>query len=432
VTEVRERFCRAVFTRDAAGLRRLLEREPAAARLVDEPLFPFDSPAIVSVSGCGNVELLDVLLDFGADPNRRSDWWAGGFHALYNATAPEAERLIAAGAVPDACAAAHLDRRELLASLLDADPGRVHERGGDGKTPLHFARSRGVVDLLLDRGADIDARDVDHRSTPAEWMLDRRRGAGRYEVAHDLVERGASADVFLAAALGLVDRLASLLADDGSVVDLRTGQGAYGPKGRSSYHIYFWTIGPHVSPLRVAAQFEQPEAAALLRSYATPKARFLEASASGRADEARRLLAEGPTLMEELTRADHGALALAAWTRDPEAVELMMDLGFDPSAPGQDGGTALHCAAWVGSARALDSILARERGRALVNSPDPTHASTPLGWCCHGASQPGHALDGYVEVARRLLEAGAQPVQVDWETPAPLRAVIEDFDGRSR
>jgi hypothetical protein len=41
-------------------------------------------------------------------------------------------------------------------------------------------------------------------------------------------------------------------------------------------------------------------------------------------------------------------------------------------------------------------------------------------------------LDGYVEVARRLLEAGAQPVQVDWETPAPLRAVIEDFDGRSR
>jgi hypothetical protein len=55
--------------------------------------------------------------------------------------------------------------------MLDADPKRVHERGGDGQTPLHFARSREVVDLLLERGADPDARDVDHRATPAKWML---------------------------------------------------------------------------------------------------------------------------------------------------------------------------------------------------------------------------------------------------------------------
>jgi len=82
-----------------------------------------------------------------------------------------AERLIEAGATPDACAAAHLDRADLLEAMLKRDPRRVHERGGDGQMPLHFARSRRVVDLLLDAGADIDARDVDHRSTAAEWML---------------------------------------------------------------------------------------------------------------------------------------------------------------------------------------------------------------------------------------------------------------------
>ena len=46
---------------------------------------------------------------------------------------------------------------------------------------------------------------------PAEWMLDGKRGAGRYELARYLVERGASADIFLAAALGLTDRARAML-----------------------------------------------------------------------------------------------------------------------------------------------------------------------------------------------------------------------------
>ena len=426
MSDVRERFCRAVFARDATGLRRLLEREPAAAHLVDAPIFPFDAPAIVNISGRGDVALLDVLLDFGADPNRRSDWWAGGFHALYHATAPEADRLIAAGAVPDACAAAHLNRPDLLASMLDADSSRVHERGGDGQTPLHFARSRAVADLLLERGADIDATDVDHRSPPAAWMLDRRHGAGRFELAGYLVERGASADVFLAAALGLVDRLASLLADDPSVVEARTGHGAYGPQGRSSHHIYFWTLGPDLSPLHVAARFEQPAAVELLGALAGARARFLVDCATARADEARRLLAEQPGLREELTPADHAALAHAAWAAEADAVELMVELGFDPAAPGQDGGSALHCAAWVGSVRSVEAILATRSGRALLEARDPSHGGTPLDWCCHGASQPGRVVDDYAEVARRLLDAGGRPGPLDAAVPARLRTAIEE------
>src|SRR5688572_2984063 len=246
-------FCRS----DIAAVRGLLEAHPEFRGRINDPVFGFNSPAIVAFAN--NAAMVDVLLEFGADPNRRSEWWAGPFHALHSATGAAADRLIAAGAVVDACAAANLDRADLLAKLIAGDPARVHERGGDGQMPLHFARSRAVVDLLLASGADVDARDVDHRATAAEWMLDRRPGAGRIELAAYLVERGATADIFLAAALGLTDRVKPMLQANRDLLALRTGQGDYGEKPPSSYHIYFWTIGDGCSPLDVAAQFQQVE-----------------------------------------------------------------------------------------------------------------------------------------------------------------------------
>ncbi|MCC7000933.1 MAG: hypothetical protein IT357_02165, partial [Gemmatimonadaceae bacterium] len=195
-----ERLHDAMARRDAAEVRRLFEAHAEFRPFINAPLFPFNAPAIVH---CANdAAMTEVLLAFGADPNARSAWWAGGFHALHVATGAAAETLLAAGAIPDACAAAHLDRVDLLAQILKKDPTRVHERGGDGQTPLHFAESVAAIDLLLATGADIDARDVDHRASPAEWMLARAQGAGRYRLAEYLVERGASSDIFLAAALG--------------------------------------------------------------------------------------------------------------------------------------------------------------------------------------------------------------------------------------
>ncbi|CAN5820030.1 hypothetical protein BH23GEM9_BH23GEM9_15760 [soil metagenome] len=150
-----ERIRAAIARCDAGTVRTLLERHPEFRSRIDYPVCPFDAPALVA---CANdAAMVDVLLDFGADPNRRSDWWAGGFHALHSATGAAAERLLAAGATPDACAAAHLDRADLLTRFLADDPKRVHERGGDGQTPLHFARSRVVVD-----GARADRSGADH------------------------------------------------------------------------------------------------------------------------------------------------------------------------------------------------------------------------------------------------------------------------------
>lgn len=426
VEELHADLRRAFEARDLATIRGLFAGHPSAAAMIDQPLFPFDSPALVHFAGADDLEMVELLLEMGADPNRRSEWWAGGFHALHHARGTVADRLLEAGARPDACAAANLDRSDLLQPMLEADPSRVHERGGDGQTPLHFARSREVIDLLLEHGADPDARDVDHRSTPAQWMLGDRPGAGRMELARYLVERGASVDVFLAAALGLEDRLRDMLARDASLAELRTGRGPYGEQPPGSFHIYTWTLGQHLSPLQVAARLAQPGALEVLRGFASATQRFVAACAAGRDDEAREILGAAPGLIQELSPDERRALPDAGWAADARGVALMLSLGFDPAATGQDGGTVLHCAAWQGAADCVEIALRHGGVRALIERRDAVHDSTPLGWCCHGARHCGDPSADHPRVARLLMEAGAEPGPDLHDAPEEILAVIRE------
>ena len=422
-----DRFKQAVHARDAAALRRMRSHRQELRAIINEPLFDFDSPAIVATSS--DIEMVDALLDLGADPNRRSDWWAGAFHALYGAPPAVAERLIAAGAVPDACAAAHMDQIDLLAAMIAADPSRVHERGGDGQTPLHFARSREVVDLLLDAGADIDARDVDHRSTAAEWMLGAAADPkqSRLAIAKYLVERGAATDIFLAAATGDTARALALLTASPELLELRTGQGQYGEQPPSSFHIYLWTIGANFTPLQAAARFRQRETLEAMRPFASPQQRLLFACHEGQGDEVRAIIASHPGIIDGLTGDDRRALTDEAWMGNVKAVEVMMELGFDPGArsvSGPTGGTALHCAAWQGSVGSVAAILRYERGRALIQIQDSTFHGTPLGWCLHGSRNCGDPRADHAEVARQLLAAGAVVTSQMTEASDEVMAVI--------
>jgi hypothetical protein len=185
--EIRDAFER----RDAEAVRRFLEQNPELRARINEPVFGFNSPAIVAFAN--DAAMVDVLLEFGADPNRRSEWWAGGFHALYSATGAAADRLIVAGAVADACAAAQLDRPELLARMLSEDPSRAHERGGDGQT-RSILRSRALwsicscpreliltpaTSIIVQRrrnGCSIGGAGADASSWPGiSWSVVRRR-----------------------------------------------------------------------------------------------------------------------------------------------------------------------------------------------------------------------------------------------------------------
>jgi hypothetical protein len=77
-----------------------------------------------------------------------------------------------------------------------------------------------VAALLLDHGARIDARDEDHDSTPAQWLIGESP-----EVARFLLERGAKTDIFLAAALGdlaMAGRLVVMMALPDEVAHVTT------------------------------------------------------------------------------------------------------------------------------------------------------------------------------------------------------------------
>ena len=66
--------------------------------------------------------------------------------------------------------------------ILARDPGAAAARDGDGATPLHYAAAAGhreLVRMLLDAGADVNARDLQFGATPAGWAIEylRERGA---------------------------------------------------------------------------------------------------------------------------------------------------------------------------------------------------------------------------------------------------------------
>jgi hypothetical protein len=117
------------------------------------------------------------------------------------------------------------------------------------------------------------------------------------------------------------------------------------------------------------------------------------------------LLAADPAIVASLPREEHGQLARAIFRGAYGAAHRMLDLGFDPSAPGVDGGSALHAACWVGNVGLVERIL--ELGSVPLDEPDPTHRSPPLGWAAFGSVHRRAPGGDYPAVAERLVAAGA-------------------------
>src|SRR6266853_2841111 len=162
-----ELFKEAFAQHDPVLFARLLQEYPKMKARINDPVVAFDAQVITRVR---SREMLDVLLAAGADINARSRWWAGGFGLLDSAEPKLAAYAIKRGAVVDAHSAARLGMLDKLRQLVSASPVLVHARGGDGQTPLHFASTIEVAAYLLEHGATLDALDVDHESTPAQYM----------------------------------------------------------------------------------------------------------------------------------------------------------------------------------------------------------------------------------------------------------------------
>jgi hypothetical protein len=166
-----------------------------------------------------------------------------------------------------------------------------------------------------------------------------------------------------------------------------------------------------MSPLQVAAKFGQLDTLAVMKTFAAPVERLLLACNRGESDEARAIVRAHPGIVEGLGPVERRALTDEAWSANAPAVELMLELGFDPAVPsvtGPTGGNALHCAAWEGSVQCVAAILGYPSGRALIEVRDSSYSGTPLGWCCHGSRNCGNPRANHAEVAQLLIGAGAR------------------------
>jgi hypothetical protein len=413
IEELKAAFCR----NDAAAVRNGLARHPELLKLINEPIGAFDSPPIV---GARSREMLDVLLEAGADINGRSRWWAGSFGLLDSASDDLAAYAISRGAVVDAHAAARLGMMDRLRELVAVDPKVVHARGGDGKMPLHFARTVEIAEFLLSKDADIDARDIDHESTAAQHLIQERTDVARY-----LVGRGSWTDIFLAAALGDLARVKKHLAENPECVRQRVDRENFPMRHpRAGGTIYQWTLGANVSPHQVARKFGHEDVLRILMEASPPSVRLVNACWLKDRSEMERLLKIDPGAAKQISGADQRALADAARESALEVVKLMLDAGISLESRGQHGGSALHWAAWRGNLPLVELLL-RAGAAKLLEVEDLDFQANPLGWAIH-ASENGWDIEtgDYAGVVKALLAAGSKrPKEIGGS--AAVRAALQ-------
>lgn len=397
--EVIELAKEAFHKDDAAAIRGLLERYPALKTMINEPLAAFDAPAIVCVR---SREMLDVLLEAGADINAKSRWWAGGFGLLHGASPELSAYAIERGASVDVHAAARLGMLEKLKELISTDATLVHARGGDGQTPLHFASTVAIAEYLLDHGAAIDARDVDHESTPAQYMV-----RDRQEVARRLIQHGCETDILMAAALGEMALVRQHLDKDPACIRMSVSEQFF-PKqnARRGGTIYIWTLGANKTVHAVAREFGHEDIFRLLMERSPDELRLAVACELGDEEACNALLASRPDVARTLTDDDRRKIVNAAQDNNTQAVRLMLDAGWPVDARGQHGATPLHWAAFHGNAGMAEIILCKDPPLEVTDSD---YAATPLGWATYGSEHGWHCKTGnYAGTVEALLKAGAK------------------------
>jgi len=428
---------------DADALRRLLARDPNLCRSG----YWYTEPIHFAVRE-GHAEAVRVLLEAGADPAAvelsGEDLVAMARDRGHEAVAVllEEARARQGRTAPDAARADHAIHRAAAAGdsdqvekLLDAEPALVHRGDGQGGTPLHRAvggSAREVIELLLDRGADIHARHgaggpnaagyapVDFQ--PIDLALWGRRPDR--ETARLLLSRGAECDTVVAAALGDRERVTALLGKDPARIKEAR------PCGRRA--------------LSAAIEF-------------------------GHEGIARLLLDRGadPNWPEGAAAPRGIALYAAARAGAQEMVELLLDHGADPNGTIESSGSATYAAktrelralmiARGGRLAPYDLIFLDEDDEAVRRvTADPGSADEGCGGALAAACTLGkrkllvQLLDagarvptvltscrsyllGDPDMLRLLLASGMDPDLPNWQRATPLHDLCgRDSRGRSQ
>jgi ankyrin repeat protein len=293
-----------------------------------------------------------------------------------------------------------------LAAMLATDASLIDAKGIDARTPLHCAETVSAAAFLLDHGARIDARDEDHDSTPAQWRIGESPDVVRF-----LLDRGAKADIFLAAALGDLALAERLAREDRGCLAHRIGKAPEFPpigyEGRGGT-IYQWTLGFNSYPHQIALRKRHQTMFDYLYAESDMKTRLLVNCVLARRAEAEAIMNTHPEIVPELPGVDRELVAKYCWETNTNyaAVKLMLDLGFPVAHPERSHGyTPLHNAAWAGSGDLVELLI--ERGHP-VDIRDPSFDATPLGYALHDCLvEKRHPEGEFARVVKALVEAGS-------------------------
>jgi len=353
---------RACEDGDAGAVRKLLAGDPglANARGGVRGWEGRDMTPLHYAAARGRDEIVEILLDAGADPKAR-----GGraqrtpvHAALFNSKPATARRLIERGGEVDVFAAAGLGDLAALRNFLDRDPGLANAKDGPGFTPLHFAGTAEAVNLLLDRGADPNALDQWRQRPVLAWLIDRPAAA------RALAERLGPLDIFMAVALGDEDLARKLLDEDPARA--RAISPATAPIGRGD------------PPLHIAAR----------RGHVPLVRLLLERGADPNSSDA-----DG-----------HTAMHMAAWRGKVEVIRALAEGGARPDlGDAEEGSTPKEWARWSDETEAvlvLEELEAAWAARAATRpAPAPgirrvllVGGSTPAGRAFIGAAAGGYEI----------------------------------------
>jgi ankyrin repeat protein len=422
-TDVWQMFC-AASSGDVKTLEKLLQRDPSLARCS----YAYRTPLYFAVRE-NQVPAATLLLERGVDPiglglNDRLVEIARdrGYQAMHALLETKLENVHNASARGERVAAA-IREGDLakVRSVLDATPELLHAGDRRSNQPIHWAvmtRQIEMIDELLARGADINARRLDGarpiqltngdydfrgwRDVPAEG----RPSAA--DVLSHLRAKGAYCDICTAASIGDLDRVRELVEEDPGLANRV-----------SEYVTYYIGSG---SPLKNAA-------------------------ARGHLEIVKFLLEHGalPNLPEEGIAPRGHALYSAVYNGHYEIAKLLLEHGADPSPPVESSADALSIAiknndepmidllASYGAARGVNLLAyyGDVQTAAAVFSANPALADNVEAFV--HAGEEGHEsfvrlmlryrpdLAGRVAVAAKtpeliefLFQQGMNPSQPDW------------------
>jgi cytohesin len=377
---------------------------------------------LAKASRLGDLKTLESLLSSGTNPDLPDRY---GHTPLYYAASfnqmKAVELLLAGHADPNTHVDSHNHRdpapatplqyaaelgNRRVASILIAAGARINEKGPAGRTALHYAKGQlDLIQLLIDKGADVNARDVDGVSPLDE-----------------------------AAWYGFLDTVAILLAHGARLNESEPKTGAT-PINEAAYNghatlvQYLLQFKPDLgipdkhgyTALDNAIRMGKEDSAVLLleaeaKETETPQSLTRVMDAAIRKDE--------PVLVESILQrggSANGILSSGATPLDAAAfdgaikvVDVLLKHNADPNRSGRNGNSPLEDASLKGFDAIVGTLL--DHG-AMVNQANGDSGTTAL----YAAASFGKG-----NVVELLLKRGANPNLCGASHKSPYEAASEN------